>query len=190
MANRIGVDTIIANTSALFRLKGYHSTSMDEIAKVCKMRKPSLYHHFSSKEALGLAVLTRIQERFEEEVFRHAYDEALSPKKRMARLTRATEKYFFTGDGGCLMGNFALETIDQNPAFRKFIRHYFDTWASAIAHTLIAVMPRKGARRLAAFYVAEIQGAIMIMRVYQDRSRLRLVLARMNAHFSEPRQGV
>ena len=190
MANRIGIDTIIANTSALFRLKGYHSTSMDEVAEVCKMRKPSLYHHFSSKEALGLAVLARIQERFEQDVFRHAYDEALSPKKRMARLSRATEKYFFTGEGGCLVGNFALETIDQDPVFRKFIRYYFDSWASAIAQTLIAVMPRKEARRLATFYVAEIQGAIMMMRVYQDRGRLRGVLARMNAHFSEPRPGV
>ena len=189
-ANRVGIDTIIAKTSALFRLKGYHSTSMDEVAQVCKMRKPSLYHHFPSKEALGLAVLGRIQEHFEQEVFRHAYDEAQSPKKRMARFTRATEKYFFAGEGGCLVGNFALETIDQNPAFTEFIRHYFDTWAAAIAHVLVAVMPSKNARRLAALYVAEIQGAIMMMRVYRDRGRLRLVLARMNAYFSDPTQGV
>ena len=189
-ANRVGIDTIIAKTSALFRLKGYHSTSMDEVAQVCKMRKPSLYYHFPSKEALGLAVLARIQERFEQEVFRHAYDEGQSPKKRMARLTRATEKYFFAGEGGCLVGNFALETIDQNPAFTELIRHYFDTWAAAIAHVLVAVMPSKDARRLAAMYVAEIQGAIMMMRVYRDRGRLRLVLARMNAYFSNPTQGV
>ena len=189
-ANRVGIDTIIAKTSALFRLKGYHSTSMDEVAQVCKMRKPSLYHHFPSKEALGLAVLARIQERFEQEVFRHAYDEGQSPKKRMARLTRATEKYFFAGEGGCVVGNFALETIDQNPAFTELIRHYFDTWAAAIAHVLVAVMPSKDARRMAALYVAEIQGAIMMMRVYRDRGRLRLVLARLNAHFSDPTQGV
>ena len=188
-ANRVGVNTIIAKTLQLFRLKGYHSTSMDEVAQMCNMRKPSLYYHVPSKEALGLAVLARVQEHFEQEVFRHAYDEGQSPKKRMARLTRATEMYFFTGEGGCLVGNFALETIDQNPVFTELIRHYFDTWAAAIAHLLVAVMPIKDARRLAALYVADIQGAIMMMRVYRDRGCLRRVSALMTAHFSDPSQG-
>lgn len=188
-ANRVGIGTIIDKTLRLYRLKGYHSTSMDEVAQMCNIRKPSLYHHFPSKEALGLAVLARVQEHFEQKVFHHAYDEGQSPYKRMARLTHATEKYFFAGEGGCVVGNFALETIDQNPAFTELIRHYFDTWAAAIAHLLVAVMPIKDARRLAALYVADIQGAIMMMRVYRDRGCLRRVSALMNAHFSDPSQG-
>ncbi len=188
-ANRVGIEVIIAKTLQLYRLKGYHSTSMDDVAQECNIRKPSLYHHFASKEALGLAVLDRVQEHFEVRVFRHAYDESLSPQKRMARLTHATEKYFFAGEGGCVVGNFALETIDQNPAFIELIRKYFDTWAAAIAHLLVTVMPIKAARRLASQYVADIQGAIMMMRVYRDRSCLRRVSVLMNTHFSDPSQG-
>ncbi len=188
-ANRVGIDIIIAKTLQLFRLKGYHSTSMDEVAQMCSIRKPSLYHHFPSKEALGLAVLARVQEHFEQTVFHHAYDEGQSPYKRMMRFTHATEKYFFAGKGGCMAGNFALETIDQNPAFTASIQNYFDTWAAAIAHLLVTVMPIKDARRLASRYVADIQGAIMMMRVYRNRAYLRRVSALMNAHFSDPSQG-
>ncbi len=183
-AKLVGVDLIVVKTLELYRLKGYHSTSMDEVAQMSGMRKASLYHYFPSKQALGVAVLARVQEHFDREVFRHAYAEGRSPTQRMAGLTRATENYFFAGEGGCVVGNLALETLSHNAVFAKLIRAYFDTWAAAIAHLLKAVMPGMDARRQAARYVAEIQGALMMMQVYRDRRRLRQVSARMKSHFS------
>lgn len=42
----------------IFLQKGYAGTSMSDVAKASGIRKPSLYHHFSSKEELFLAALS------------------------------------------------------------------------------------------------------------------------------------
>ena len=42
----------------LFREKGFSGTSMNAVARAAGIRKPSLYHHFASKEELFIAALT------------------------------------------------------------------------------------------------------------------------------------
>jgi len=43
---------ILAIASSLFARCGYQQTSMESIAKACRMKKPSLYHYFKSKQEL------------------------------------------------------------------------------------------------------------------------------------------
>jgi AcrR family transcriptional regulator len=43
----------------VFGQRGYHATSMDEIARACGVTKPMLYAYFRSKEGLFLAVVDR-----------------------------------------------------------------------------------------------------------------------------------
>ena len=42
----------------LFRQEGFSGTSMNAVARAAGIRKPSLYHHFASKEELFIAALT------------------------------------------------------------------------------------------------------------------------------------
>lgn len=44
----------------VFGQRGYHATSMDEIARECGVTKPMLYAYFGSKEGLFLAVVDTI----------------------------------------------------------------------------------------------------------------------------------
>ena len=44
----------------VFGQRGYHATSMDEIARECGVTKPMLYAYFDSKEGLFLAVVDAI----------------------------------------------------------------------------------------------------------------------------------
>jgi len=51
---------IIVNVATrLFSRFGFHKTSMDEIAKIARKAKGSLYYHFSSKEALFREVVSK-----------------------------------------------------------------------------------------------------------------------------------
>jgi AcrR family transcriptional regulator len=52
-------DEIVETAAQVFRQKGYHGASMDDIAKVVKLRKASLYHHFKSKQEILLEILDR-----------------------------------------------------------------------------------------------------------------------------------
>jgi AcrR family transcriptional regulator len=54
---KVSRDDIINAAMHLFNQNGYHATSMQDIAHAVAIRKPSLYHHFDSKEAILLAIL-------------------------------------------------------------------------------------------------------------------------------------
>jgi AcrR family transcriptional regulator len=45
-------DEVIHAAAALFDERGYHATSMEDIARAVGLRKPSLYHYFASKDEI------------------------------------------------------------------------------------------------------------------------------------------
>lgn len=52
-------DDILDASAQIFRLKGYHAASMQDIAQAVNLQKASLYHHVSSKQEILLALLDR-----------------------------------------------------------------------------------------------------------------------------------
>lgn len=52
-------DEILDAAALIFREKGYHATSMRDIAQAVELKKGSLYHHVSSKQDILLALLDR-----------------------------------------------------------------------------------------------------------------------------------
>ncbi|HEC21359.1 MAG TPA: TetR/AcrR family transcriptional regulator [Chloroflexi bacterium] len=60
---KVNRDTIIQAAIHLFNQNGYHATSMRDIARAVHIKKPSLYYHFESKEAILLAILEEGMER-------------------------------------------------------------------------------------------------------------------------------
>jgi AcrR family transcriptional regulator len=63
-------DLVIINEAMkLFALKGYSSTSIQEIASKSGISKGAFYLHFKSKDALLLAILNHYYERLKKEVF-------------------------------------------------------------------------------------------------------------------------
>ena len=64
-------DKIINEALHLFFEKGYKGTSLRDIAEAVGIKKPSLYAHFESREALGRAVLeTLLHHELDESLFR------------------------------------------------------------------------------------------------------------------------
>lgn len=52
-------DKILSVATRLFSRFGFHKTSMDEIAKIARKAKGSLYYHFASKEELFKEVVSK-----------------------------------------------------------------------------------------------------------------------------------
>ena len=55
-------ETILEAAAQVFRQKGFHGASMQDIAKAVNLQKPSLYHHVASKQEILLALLDRALE--------------------------------------------------------------------------------------------------------------------------------
>ncbi len=49
-------EEILEAAAQIFNQKGYHGTSMQDIALAVNLQKASLYHHISSKQELLLAI--------------------------------------------------------------------------------------------------------------------------------------
>jgi AcrR family transcriptional regulator len=52
-------DDILDAAAQIFREKGFHGASMEDVAAAVNLRKASLYHHVTSKQEILLALLDR-----------------------------------------------------------------------------------------------------------------------------------
>src|SRR5262245_3391525 len=82
-------DVILGAASRLFSTRGYHATSMQDIADAVGILKGSLYHHFESKEA----ILYRIVKEPIVRLHRTVAEIAATPGPAAAKLERAASAH-------------------------------------------------------------------------------------------------
>jgi AcrR family transcriptional regulator len=61
-------EDILEAAAQVFRQKGFHGASMQDIAEAVNLQKASLYHHVSSKQEILLAILNRALELLLEKI--------------------------------------------------------------------------------------------------------------------------
>ncbi len=76
---------IIETALRLFASKGFHETSIQDIAEGVGIAKGSVYNHFKSKEDLLVSALKHMVYRMIEEVALAASSPGLSPRERLVR---------------------------------------------------------------------------------------------------------
>ena len=161
-------EEILKNAVRLFKIKGYHNTSMADIAAECGIIKGSLYHHFKSKDEVGVEGLKYIHNYFVDEVYSMAYREDIDVQEKIELYVQKIDDYFLHSEGGCIFGNFALEIPSESENFRAVIREDFDAWSHSLAFMLESRYTKEEAYALAKEYVALTQGSIMMMTLRND----------------------
>lgn len=170
---KVDEQTIIKESLKLFRQKSYHTTSMSDIAKACGLLKGSLYHYFASKEELMMKVIASVHAYFQEEVFSHAYRDDEKPLVRFKKMIAKSESIFINPETGQIDGNIGVETALVMPEFQPVIQAFFKDFFNAIKTMYAAKYEDKVANELAERAVAEVEGAIMLSRVFNDKSYLK-----------------
>lgn len=74
-------DDILEAAAQVFRQKGFHGASMQDIAQAVSLQKASLYHHVSSKQEILLALLDRALELLLERISAISVQEMPADKK-------------------------------------------------------------------------------------------------------------
>lgn len=160
-------EEILKESIKLFKTKGYYNCSMANIADACGLIKGSIYHYFKSKDEIGIESLKYIHNYFVDNIFSIAYKKDLSDLEKIKLFVKKTDEYFLKSEGGCLLGNLALEVGSENLEFRKVIKEYFSAWEDALIKILENKYSKDEAKNFAKEYVALIQGAIMMMNLYE-----------------------
>lgn len=127
-------DEIILSAAQIFREKGYHATSMQDIANAVQLQKASLYHHIDSKQEILLAVLDQALDILIDDIEPIVASEARSDDKLRLAMSRYIER--MTGNAD-LAAVLLLEHRSLEPQLRA--RHierrdrFEDLWRAIVS---------------------------------------------------------
>ena len=76
---------------------------------------------------------------------------------------------YFDESGGCLMANIGLESAQVNPEFIMIIRKFLEDWIAAFSYIFQSQHQQPEARMMAEQAVQEIEGAVMLSVIFDDK---------------------
>lgn len=162
----------------MIRKKGFSGTTVDDLCKAAAVTKGAYFHHFDSKEALGVAAAqfwTETTSALFADAPYHAPDDPLERVLAYVEFRKAII------DGApaeftCLAGTMAQETYESFPAIRdacaKSIFSHAATLEPDIQSAMIAHGLSEGAwsaQSLARHTQAVLQGAFILAKATGDR---------------------
>jgi AcrR family transcriptional regulator len=111
-------DAVILTAARAFRRRGYHNTSLDDIANELNVTKPTVYHYVATKEQLLFECfrtgLNQIMESFEQ-----IDGSPRSARERLDHVIRGYAEAITSDFGWCMV---QAENQDLSPAMSKNVR--------------------------------------------------------------------
>lgn len=162
----------------VIRAKGFAATSVDDLCKAAGVTKGAFFHHFESKEALGVAAAVQWAETtsaFFEDAPYHDHEDPLD------RLLGYVEfrKSIIEGDLAeftCLVGTMAQEVYGSHPAIRDACAASIFGHVATLEPDISNAMKTRGMKAdwtpasLAAHTQAVLQGAFILAKATGDRT--------------------
>ena len=154
----------------VIRAQGYAATTVDDICREAGLTKGSFFHHFQSKEELGVAAAEHFG-RMAERLFGAAPYRALEdPLERLLAYIdfRTTILQGELPDYTCLLGTMVQEAYDTHPAIRAACEREISFHAADVAQDVEEAKRRYApdapwsAESLALFTQAVLQGAFVL----------------------------
>ena len=171
-------DAILQAAFDEIHLNGFRAASLDDILEKAGVTKGALYHHFGSKNGLGLAVLHEI-----------VHDRVLAPWLQGIQSSGNTLDGIISGirelarhvtpeqvERGCPLNNLAQELSTVDEEFRHEIVAVFDEWQNGVAALIREGQAKNEIRAdadpeaVATFIVASFQGSVGLTKTSRDLS--------------------
>jgi TetR/AcrR family transcriptional regulator, transcriptional repressor for nem operon len=154
----------------VIREKGYSATTVDDICGAAGVTKGAFFHHFRSKEELGVAAAAHFAEMAEQLFGAAPYHELADPLDRLlgyidfraAILTGPIAQFT------CLLGTMVQEAYDTHPAIRDACETHIVQHAGRLAEDISAAKARYApdapwsAESLGLYTQAVLQGSFIL----------------------------
>jgi TetR/AcrR family transcriptional regulator, transcriptional repressor for nem operon len=166
---------VLDAAARLFQHRGFHATGMRDVMQATRVTSGALHHHFPTKDALALAVITDRVAPVVRETWIDPVRSASSVSKGVgqvfAELVRGIEQRGSVA--GCPLNNLAMELSFSNPQFRSPLQAIFTEWQSALAERIGetrggAKLDRAKQSAAAAFVIATYSGAMNLAKTTQS----------------------
>lgn len=165
-------NTILKEALGVFYEKGYYSTTLSDLSKACGIEKPHFYYYFNSKKGLMEEVLLYIHAVVKKLILNKAYNGNYTPGERLQIMMDNVVKLNLQVYPGCIMGNTVLETSGTDDDFQPLLQNYFNDWIQALSHVYTSKYSKEEAEAMAEEDLQYLQGSMMFMKLYNDRSHL------------------
>jgi TetR/AcrR family transcriptional regulator, transcriptional repressor for nem operon len=162
----------------VIRAQGFTATTVDDLCKAAGVTKGAFFHHFASKEALGVAVAEFWAETTTAFFESASYHEPDDPLDRVLAYVEF-RKEIIEGDLAeftCLVGTMTQEVYGSHPAIRDACAASIFGHAATLEPDIAAAMEARGIdadwtpASLAAHTQAVLQGAFILAKATGDRA--------------------
>jgi TetR/AcrR family transcriptional repressor of nem operon len=182
-------ERILERAASLFNRQGYFGSSLSNIMQETGLEKGGIYNHFASKEQLAL----------------EAFDYAFGLIQQRVRLMlrgkyTATERLLVMMEvfqsivdnppvvGGCPILNTAIEADDAQPALRARAMGAMEQLRETFRRIVTRGIERGELRaevsadEVATIFIATLEGAIMLSKLYGDSVHMRRVVEHLKQY--------
>jgi len=177
-------DRILDVAERLLQMNGFNGFSYADIAAELKIRNASIHHHFPSKGDLGVRLLSRYRENFNqalETIDRNGTD----ARRKLRQYARLYANVVREKNRMCLCGMLASDLGTLPRPMRKGVKAFFDDnelWLGRVLEEgrKSGTLRFKGPAKLhARLVLSSLEGAMLVARSYEDVSRFDSVAERL-----------
>ncbi|HEX3135326.1 MAG TPA: TetR/AcrR family transcriptional regulator, partial [Planctomycetota bacterium] len=181
--------------------QGYTATTVDQICSEAGLSKGSFFHHYTNKNALGLAAINAWG-AMGTQLYSAAWsDPTLDPLVQFDRMLNIMISFTKRDEPcACVIGMMSQELARSHPELAKRCAEHLDDWTQHIARLLDAAKKRRkpvtpfDSQRVGWFLNSVWQGSMLLGKVRQTPqlivSNLEHARAYVHGLFGEPRARV
>jgi TetR/AcrR family transcriptional regulator, transcriptional repressor for nem operon len=176
---------------ASIRAKGFAATSVDDLCQAAEVTKGSFFHHFKSKDALGVAAARQWQEATSAFFAAAPYHKPKDPLDRILAYV-AFRKAIIAGElaeYSCLVGTMVQEVYATSPAIRDACAESIFGHIATLEADFAAAMKERGIvgdhapASLARHTQTVVQGAFVMAKAGNDSALAREALDHLDQYF-------
>jgi AcrR family transcriptional regulator len=130
--------TILQKAFELIYIKGYQTTSIDDIIATTKVTKGAFYYHFKTKDEMGLAIINEILKPTLTSGFIEPLQKEQNPIDAIYNLMHdlLMKDEFLKVEYGCPASNFTQEMAPWNIHFRRALDELTQQWTKVMTEAI------------------------------------------------------
>ncbi len=151
---------------------GYNAASLANILNRAEVKKGAMYHYFSSKKDMVLAMIEEKHLLRLEEKWKYLLDSNEDFISILISILKDTKSWDLIN--GCPFGNLLQEPLEQDEEFAKILISILEKWKSLFKNALKKAKEKNqinenlNIEQCSTFIIASLEGAILISKKSKD----------------------